>query len=516
MIEINGKQFRNLEEQVLFNSERIDRILDTNVLLAQFGIKVIDQFATEAELLEYYPPASYVGDYGNAVLIGTEPPYDYYIWTRVFPSETAEAINGTWFNIGEFPLPGPAGKNGEKGVQGERGQRGKSWFSGVGAPGDAITDAIVGDLFFQTSPTFGAVYRYNGAVWQYQGNLRGADGAAGAPGAQGPAGPIVDLLGTLTSIDQLPENIPEFVAEYGRQAAYLVGAEGETKKVYGLVGPDDNLTWDALGLFAAGTQVFVSGQPVESIEMSQYVKFTPSSASTQVVAYDSETQTYQSKTLTTGVVNGSVAMRTTNGTLKAKDPVEDNDLATKKYVNDTIGGVVHDKYFYPMDISHREFVEDPDSEYGGYDETIVSGPYYLDLVPGMDFYIDVDFEMSDIIPLIQLEGSYSQSGNSWSPIWDDWSSEPSTAFTAQHHYHITVSKGADGGYPVVRTETTSIDNNHYYTGPAYRINGYDLRIQATEGYQRFRLKMWYNDQYSWIEYYNMIGYTGNVEPNIYS
>lgn len=505
MITHNNKELRNLEEQVLFNSDRIDRILDTNVLLAQFGIKVIDQFDTLDELLENYPPESYAGDYGNAVLIGTEPPYDYYIWTRAFPSETSEQVRGEWFNIGEFPLPGPAGKDGNPGPRGPQGERGRSWFSGIGVPGDSITGAINGDLFFQTSPTFGAIYRYNGTVWQYQGNLRGADGQPGADGAQGPAGPIVDLLGTLTSVTQLPDNIPEFVAEYGRQAAYLVGAEGETKTVYGLTGPDDNLVWEALGLFAAGTQVFVNSQPVESIEMNQYVpKAVASETTYSVSAYNNSQNRYEGIGINPGASSGTLARRGSNGTLKANDPVESTDLATKNYVDQTIAGVVHTKYSHPFIITWREWIEvDPDTG-EGYDETFLNEPFYIKLTPGMDFYLDVAFE-SWVTPFVC---PYYKSGNNWYPMWSD--NQSINSLTARPTYHFTVSQLDDGSI-MLRTEAVNKDDYGQPSTTQVVIDGYDMTGQFSYGYNIINLKIGL-DEDSYADMYNTILYTGNTQP----
>lgn len=510
----NKKIGLGLERTVQWCVDNISNIYNTSEILSKFGIRVIDQLETEEDLLEHYPPETYAGEFGNAVLIGTETPFDYYIWTREFPEDIdpEHPVNGLWLNIGQFPLAGPPGKD-AVGIRGERGERGKSWFSGVGAPGSTtILDAMVGDLYFQTAPEFGAVYRYNGTVWQYQGNLKGSAGSAGSQGPAGPAGPVVDLVGIVETVGgMLP--VEEAVAQYGRQVAYLVGAENEPKMVWGAIGPDDDLQWAELGMFATGTLVYENGRPVESIEMNQYVRFTPANVSTQVVAYDRATSQYVSKPLTYNPENNTVAMRTTNGTLKAKDPVESTDLTTKNYVDQTIAGVVHDKYFHAFDISHREWVDDPESESGGYDEVIVSGPYYIDLIPGMDFYIDVDFEMPDTLPLIQLQGNYSQSGGNWQALWDDYAQDPSKAFTAQYHYHIVVSKESNDGYIVVRTETTYPDDNRNPAGPAYRIDGYDMRQQTTSGYNRFRLKIGYNQDYSWIDYYNTIAYTGNVEPS---
>ena len=170
----DGKEYRSLEAQVEKNKDDITKIFDTNLLLAEFGIKVIDNVATEQELLRRYPPASYYGDFGNAVLVGTETPFDYYIWTREFPDEIdpENPVNGEWFNIGQFPLPGPQGQPGPQGNPGSRGQRGNKWYVGVGRPGASAVDRTIGDLYLDKDN--GNVYRYQSDVagWVLTTNLK--------------------------------------------------------------------------------------------------------------------------------------------------------------------------------------------------------------------------------------------------------------------------------------------------------------------------------------------------------
>ena len=94
----DGKVYRNLESQVAYLTE----YLEGNAIAAELGIKVVG----EAESVSDIPEGEY--DYGDAYMIGTEAPYYMYIWTRA---------NGThpedyWFNVGQFPMPGPQGEPG--------------------------------------------------------------------------------------------------------------------------------------------------------------------------------------------------------------------------------------------------------------------------------------------------------------------------------------------------------------------------------------------------------------------
>lgn len=68
------------------------------------GIRVVGVAATEADI----PAGTY--DYGDAYEVGTEPPYDLYIYTRPDGKVHTE---GYWFNTGKFPMPGPQGPKGD-------------------------------------------------------------------------------------------------------------------------------------------------------------------------------------------------------------------------------------------------------------------------------------------------------------------------------------------------------------------------------------------------------------------
>lgn len=337
MIKINNKEYRNLEEQVQFNSDRIENIYETSEILGKLGIKVVGNVDTPEEL-----PAreTYPGEFGDAILVGTEPPYDYYIWTRPFDGEEY----GEWFNIGQFPLPGPQGATGAKGDTGAPGERGNAWFTGEGTP-TFTSDVIIGDLYLDTLNN--KVYRYTGPEnkWLYTTTVKGDPGIQGEPGEPGPAGPIVDIIGTLTNIEQLP-SVEQAVELYGRQVAYLIGTSGSTKSVWGLVGPDDNLSWANLGLFAAGTIVYFAGTPRETINLDDWMKkITPPAVSNRYV-YTTRTD---SSTGVTAVELRKVTANTFdtdtfpwrdgNGTIKVPTPQSGwngNSAANKDYVDTAV------------------------------------------------------------------------------------------------------------------------------------------------------------------------------------
>ena len=237
MLKFENKEFRNLQEQVLKNANDIQNILQGNNVLNQFGIKVIGQIDTPAEL----PPVStFQGEYGDAYAVGTSAPYSLYIWTRNIDNNS-----DGWFNIGLFPQAGPQGPQGIPGETGPKGERGNSVFTyNEDAPsslmtleqmtnvgwksGDTYINALSGDVWVLGYNTSMAGYN-----WILKGNIRGPQGVqgiqgpkgdTGATGPQGPQGPqgdpgdIVKIVDILKSTNELPA--PTTVSH---TTGYLVG-----------------------------------------------------------------------------------------------------------------------------------------------------------------------------------------------------------------------------------------------------------------------------------------------------
>lgn len=255
MITIDGVQYRNLEEQVKKNKDDIQYILEEEGVLNEFGIKIVGEVDTSGDLPD---PTTYEGEFGDAYAVGTSDPYTLYIFTRANGSHPTNY----WFNIGQFPLPGPTGPTGAQGENGATGlpalqNKGHRTVSSVPIIGQALGTAatnfnrtpVVGDCFFQlvlglngTSAegrswitnnqitSIGSLYNYQirsvmettGAQGP-QGNP-GQPGASGQPGAQGPIGPQGNpgqsfvIAGTVANEGQLPD--PSTVAD---NIAYLVG-----------------------------------------------------------------------------------------------------------------------------------------------------------------------------------------------------------------------------------------------------------------------------------------------------
>ena len=202
MIEINGKVFRNLEDQVAYLSVA----LQEGKLIDELGIKVLGVYST-IEQAKTAIPGPY--DYGDAFSIGTTKPYDLYIFTRNIED---------FVNFGSFPGKGKDGKDGEqgpkgeKGDQGERGPRGERGFQGpVGEQGPR--------------------------------GFEGKIGPQGAKGDRGPTGPAFNVKATLASTSQLPTPTAHMQS---LGTAYLIPNEAGVKHIWVIQG-EDTLAWVDIG-----------------------------------------------------------------------------------------------------------------------------------------------------------------------------------------------------------------------------------------------------------------------------
>lgn len=263
MLNINGKELRNLEEQVLKNKEDIAAHYNMDRVLANFGIRVIGQVASAEELPA---PETFTGEYGDAYAVGAAEPYNFYIWTRA--DINSGHPNDYWFDVGRLAIVGPQGPKGDNGAQGLQGVRGNGLTpSGVTPEGGFI----VGDSAIALN---GDIYRYQAIdgsiVGIYTGiNIRGPEGPIGKTGPAGPQGEIgpvgpkgdtgdpggfIHINGEVDNIDQLPS--PESLKDL--TIAYLVGPD---KLLYLQVG-DTSATaqWTNFGQLNVATYLTSGGQ----------------------------------------------------------------------------------------------------------------------------------------------------------------------------------------------------------------------------------------------------------------
>ena len=216
MLKFGDKIYRNLQEQVKENQKDIQSLYEQETALNQFGIKVVGQIEDVSQLPD---PTTYDGEYGDAFAVGTEPPYDLYIWTRA--NEVHE--NDYWFDIGQFPIAGPQGEPGATGATGPKGDTGATGPRGpIGATGAQGPQGIQGP--------------------------QGAQGVQGPQGPKGDTGDTLRIIGTLDNPQQLPTP-----TESIRANAYLIpysDAETPTTANYlWAITGTDTLVWAALEQF---------------------------------------------------------------------------------------------------------------------------------------------------------------------------------------------------------------------------------------------------------------------------
>lgn len=214
MFTIDGKQFRNLEEQVLKNKSDIEYITQEQGVLNQFGIKVVEEVYSLSDLpsVDDYKTNNPDWEYGDTFAVGAETPYELYILTR------ANTDNPTdyWFDIGEFPLAGPQGPQGATGATGAQGPQGIQ-----GAQGVRGLQGIQGPQG-ETGP-------------------QGPQGVQGIQGPQGNPGDSFKVVDVLSSTSQLPTPDAD-----KRNEAYLVTVSG-VNHLYIITGPDNNMVWTDCG-----------------------------------------------------------------------------------------------------------------------------------------------------------------------------------------------------------------------------------------------------------------------------
>lgn len=250
MLKFGNKEFRNLQEQVLKNMSDIQDIIEGNALLASFGIKVVGQVEAVSDLPD---PATYEGDYGDAYLVGKQTPYSYYIFTRAFEGQE----HPSWFNLGQFPVPGPQGPKGDKGDTGEAATMSVGTVSTYTlSPGQQARVTI------NSSGTSGKrIISFAFDIPQGQQGVQGQKGDTGNTGPQGPQGiqgekgdpgNLYTILGKVNSASYLPD--PHNTSRTG---AYLVGIEAPYD-VYVIIGTGSDLEWINLG-------------PVATTSMPDYV-----------------------------------------------------------------------------------------------------------------------------------------------------------------------------------------------------------------------------------------------------
>ena len=179
--------------------------------------------------------------------------------------------------------------------------------------------------------------------WVALATLKGDPGES-IVGPPGPTGPIVDIIGKLDNFSQLPqtpEQIALFVSQYGRQGAYLIpknGVPGERLEVYGLTGPDDNLSWSNLGPFSSGTVVYYQGNPTDTLNIDNYIRSIKTPLTNTRYVYTGYNDNVSLRKVTANTFEADTfPWRGAGGHLKVPaTPTDPNHCASKSYVDQQI------------------------------------------------------------------------------------------------------------------------------------------------------------------------------------
>lgn len=152
MLNFGIKEFRNLQEQVLYLSNR-----------SNFGLNIKGEVETVPQLGDI--PNTNIGD---VYLVGKAAPFNFYIKTA----------DKTWTNLGklESNVPGPQGLQGIQGIKGTDGS--------VIYTNNQPESANNGDLYISND---GKLYQYDNE-WKLVTSLRGSVGPVGPKGPEGPRG----------------------------------------------------------------------------------------------------------------------------------------------------------------------------------------------------------------------------------------------------------------------------------------------------------------------------------------
>lgn len=234
----------NIQQQVQKNKDDIAAWNDVD----KFGIKVQGKVADEASLPN---PETYQGEYGDTYAVGTDTPYDYYVFTRPESGDTYPR----WFNVGQLQIQGDKGDQGETGPAGPTGERGSLWTTSNSNP-SVMSTTKKNDQHLCVYN--GDVFQFDGSAWNRIGNIRGPQGIQGVQGIQGPKGDtgetgpkgdtgdvggFINIVATLTSADLLPDPATLDNLTY----AYLVG---DNNDLYIQIGKtSDEAHWKNMGSF---------------------------------------------------------------------------------------------------------------------------------------------------------------------------------------------------------------------------------------------------------------------------
>ena len=276
MFEINGKIFRNIQEQVQKNKSDIAAFRNVEMVLNQFGITVLGRLNSEDSI----PEQDY--NYGDAWLIGEETPYDLYIYTR-----TDEEDEGEFINIGPVSQVGPMGPAGEIEIgtvttgetgtpasvvnvgteqhailnftlpKGNTGNTGSQGIQGIQGPIGLTPSLSIGTVETGAAGSSASV-SISGTTLEPVLNFTIPQGSQGI---QGDPGQSFIIIATINNTSQLPDP-----SETPRNHAYVYidGDSTTPDRMYFITGSAGSETWSYASFAQVGTTVTVNNSPVST------------------------------------------------------------------------------------------------------------------------------------------------------------------------------------------------------------------------------------------------------------
>ena len=321
-IVIDKKIYRNIQEQVEKNKRDIAAWSNIQFTLNNFGITVLGRVDAEADI----PEGTY--SYGEAYLVGTEEPYDIYIFTR-------DGEDGSFINMGPLSIVGP------QGAKGDQGDAGTITVGSVAAGEPGTNPIITNSGTAQNAILNFVIPRGLTGATGAQGNVgpkgeTGERGPIGLTGPQGDPGESFMIIGTITNTSQLPDP-----TETPRNYAYVLkdGDQTTPDLIYFITGAVGSEVWSYASFAQTGTTVSVNGNPVSTFDadtkldkttgITTYPQLYAKSASGNKVMID----------LRSDVVEGedvAVSRSLLGNILVPLTPVSNNSATSKKYVDDGV------------------------------------------------------------------------------------------------------------------------------------------------------------------------------------
>lgn len=218
--------------QIEKNRQDIEAIINDAVAFNYIGMKVVGQVNTADELPKKADYEVWPFNYGDAFAVGTQDPYNYYLWTRAFGAY----LSDHWFNIGVFPGPSTV-----PGPKGDTGDTGPSPNLTIGTVTSTLSQPQV--TIEGTSPNYTLNFKLQKGDKGDPGT-NGRNGVDGKNGKDGTNAVIYTVKGAVDTVSQLP-----VATSVSTDTAYLVK---DGSLLYGIIVQNGTNIWYNYGPTSVG------------------------------------------------------------------------------------------------------------------------------------------------------------------------------------------------------------------------------------------------------------------------